>query len=184
MVNDKKPKNMKASARLLFQIFLIINILVGSIYQVSGQRKVNITTGFGIPDLFNVGVCYQLDQVQVGLSFGTMPNENTISISGDVYYHYGGFSKLSDRRPWYFMIGVNYLRYETESIIDKNLHLNTRIGRDLNISKHLGLDIGLGAIFQIRHHKITKKPSDSWFDFDFEFPVLPSFGIGLFYKIE
>lgn len=30
-----------------------------------GQEKINFSAGFGLPDLLNVGVCYQLNQSQI-----------------------------------------------------------------------------------------------------------------------
>ena len=175
---------MKDKVKLLSNILLIITFLFSHSNQVFGQEKVNLSTGFGIPELLNIGVRYQLSQVQIGLSVGSIPvpNENIISISGDVYYHFGGFSELSNRRLWYVKIGLNYLRDETESVIDKYLYLNTRVGRDFNISNKIGIEIDVGAIFQLDNEVIRKKPPSGW-NIDIEMPVIPSIGIGLFYRI-
>lgn len=59
---------MKDKVKPLFYILVIITFLFGNEHQVSGQEKVNITTGVGIPELLNFGVRYQFDQVQIGLS--------------------------------------------------------------------------------------------------------------------
>jgi hypothetical protein len=104
------------------------------------------------------------------------------SFSGDVRYYFGGLSKLSDRPPWYGKIGLNYLRDETESFIDKYLYLNTRVGREFNISGKFGIEIEAGAIFELSHERIRKQPSISWWNLDFSAPVLPSVQLGLFYK--
>jgi hypothetical protein len=171
-------------------INLLQNLILFSIFsfcfgnQSFGQEKVNISAGFGLPELLNVGVRYQLKQTQMGIGFGFMPmkNESVISFSGDAYYHFAGLSELSDRRLWYGRIGLNYMRDETKTLVDKYIYLNLRIGRDFNISKKFGVEIDAGAIFELFNDKLRKEPSSAW-NFDLEFPVLPSFGIGLFYRI-
>ena len=176
---------MKTKVKSSFNTLLIILLLIYNAQQVLGQEKVNVTTGFGLPELLNIGIKYQHNQTQIGLSIGSLPlgsEENIISISSDIYYHFGGFSELTNVRPWYGRIGVNYLRDETEYIIDKYVFLNARVGRDINISKKIGIQIGMGALFQLHNERVEKKPSSGW-NFDLEFPVLPSLGIALFYRI-
>lgn len=154
-------------------------------HQSSGQEKINISSGFGIPELLNMGIRYQYNQTQMGISLGTMPfspDESIVSFSGDIYYHFGGFSRLSNRRPWYGRIGLNYLRNETDVFIDKYYYLNTRIGRDFNISRKVGIQLDAGAVFQLHNKEIRKKISDGW-DIDLEFPVFPGLGLTLLYKI-
>lgn len=179
-------KILKDKVEPLFHILLIVAVLFSSVHQAFGQEKVNVSAGFGLPELLNIGVRYQSNQTQIGLSIGSMPlgsSRNIISILGDVYYHFGGFSKLSNRRPLYGRFGLNYLRDETESRIDKYLYLNMRLGRDFNLSKKVGIGIDAGALFELYHQEIRKKPSSSWLNIDFGFPVIPSLGVGLFYKI-
>lgn len=151
--------------------------------QLCGQEKVNISAGVGLPELLNLGGRYQLQQAQIGIGFGFMPlkDESLISVSGDVYYHFAGSSKLSNRRPGYGRIGVNYLRDETKTLVGKYLYLNLRIGRDFNVSKKIGIQRDAGAMFQLFHEEIRKEPSYGWVDL--EFPVVPCFGIVLFYRI-
>ena len=176
-------KDMKDKVKPLFHILLIVTLLISYGHQVFGQEKVNISTGIGIPELLNIGVRYQYKQTQIGFSIGSMPlglSEKIISISSDIYYHFGGFTELSNRRPWYGRIGLNYLRDEDKYLIDKYVYLNSRIGRDFNISNKIGVEIGVGAIFQLSNEEIRKKPSSG---FDFEFPVIPSLGVGLFYRL-
>ncbi len=180
---------MKNASKLIFYILLLITFSIGNIVQLNGQEKVSITTGIGIPELLNLGVYYQLDQVQMGLSVGTIPSGsdgNLTSISGDVFYHFGGFSDLSYRRPWYARLGLNYLRDEDEYSIKKYTYLNLRIGRDLNITSKLGIKIGAGAIIELSETETMKKqkPSNGWnFDLDLDTSIIPSIGVGLFYKI-
>lgn len=174
---------MKVKATSLFNTILIIIVLHYNFQQVYGQEKVNITTGFGLLELLNIGIKYQSNQTQVGLSVGSIPvgsEEKIISISSDIYYHFGGFSELTNVRPWYGRMGVNFLRDETASIIDKRVFLNMRVGRHFNISKKVGIQFDLGVAFQLHHEEIRKKPS---INIDFELLFIPSLGIGLFYRI-
>lgn len=163
---------------------LLLGVLVGIYPNKSvGQEKVNISVGVGMPELIHLGARYQLKQIQVGIGVGTWPvrDESMFSFSGDLFYHFAGTSELSDRRPWYGRAGLNHLREETEYTIYKYLHLNLRFGREFNISKRMGIEIDAGAIFQLSHQEIEKVPTSSWIDL--EFPVLPSAGIGLFYRL-
>lgn len=177
-MNDKLKKTFTCN-------LLIITLIFSCGYQASAQEKLNISGGLGLPELLNIGVRYQLEQVQIGFSVGSMPygsGEYLVSFSGDVYYHFGGSSELSNRKPWYGRIGLNYLRDESELVIDKYFYLTTRFGRDFNISRKIGIEIDIGAIFQLSNKEIRKSPPSGW-DFNFEYPVLPSIGVGLFYRI-
>lgn len=181
---------MKTKIYSLFNAFLVVSLFFYYTTDLFGQEKVNLTAGLGIPELANIGVKYQNNQTQIGLSVGTLSHafsEKLFSISGDVYYHFGGFSDLTNVKPWYGRMGVNYLRDESQSSIDKYVILTTRIGRDLNISKKIGVQIDIGAMFQLYHDEIKKKPvSNGWFiewGSGFESPVLPSLGIAIFYRI-
>lgn len=174
---------MNNKVKPLFYVLLITTFSLSFVHSGFGQGKVNISAGFGIPELLNIGVRYQIEQVQIGLSVGSMPdkNESIVSIMGDVRYHFGGHSKLSTRRPWYGRVGLNYFRDETDYKIDKYLYFSSRIGREFNISNKIGIEIDAGAIFELSNDEVRKKPSSGW-DFNFDFPVLPSLGIALFYR--
>lgn len=166
-------------------ILLIITFLISNVHQAPGQEKVNLTIGIGIPELLNFGVHYQLNQVQIGLSVGGLwpivPFKKKITISGDVHYHFGGYSKFSDRRPWYVRIGLNFMRENDEyRMADNILYLKTRIGRGIYISNKIGITIDIGAILKI-FDEIERK-SDIFTGQAYPV-VFPSLGIGLFYRI-
>lgn len=151
-------------------------------HKILCQEKINISAGFGIPEFLNVGLRFRLDLFQLGLNVG-IPIEGTNSFSGDVRYHFGRFSYLSDRPPWYGKIGLNYLRDEEEDVyIDKYIYFNTRIGREFNISGKFGIELEVGAIYELSYERIRKRPSNSWASLGFDPKVLPSFQIGLFYR--
>ena len=137
-----------------------------------------------MPEGINAGLHFQIKQAQIRIGFGIMPlkDESFISVSGDFYYHFAGFSELSSRRPWYGRIGLDYLHDETKYVIDKSLYLNLRIGRDFNISEKIGIGIDAGTMFRLFHEEIDKEPSSA-LSINIDFPVLPSFGICFFYRI-
>ena len=150
-----------------------------------GQEKFNVAVGFGAPDLLNASARYQLNQVQIGFSIGTMPfrRYNSLSLSGDVFYHFGGSSNYSERRPWYGRIGAGYLKGETDESIDKYYFLTTRMGRDFNISKKMGIAIDIGIAIELDHEEVVKKPSNDFIEFSYFEVLYPSLGITLFYRL-
>lgn len=151
--------------------------------QLPAQEKVNLSAGFGLPELLNLGVKYQLEQTQLGLSVGSFPAEDKLfCISGAVYYHFAGTSELTSRRLWYGRFGLTYLYDETDALIDKYLYLDLRAGRDINFSKTVGMEIELGIVFQLSKDE-TRKKTSGWFDLDLDFLLLPAFGVSVFYRI-
>ena len=156
---------MNNKIKLLYCILLIDILLFNFSRQVSGQGNLKISAGIGFPELANIGIRYKVfDQTQIGLSigYGTVLDIKLRSLSGDIFYHFGGFSKYSDLRPWYGRIGLNYFEnrdYRKENYLISYL----RIGRDFNLFKHFGisLDAGLGCVF---HHSIkdVSDPSLNW----------------------
>ena len=162
---------------------MILGVFSCCCSQVLGQEKFDVAWGVDFPNLLNFGVRYQLSQAQIGVSLGSMPfiGEGIGSISSDVYYHFGGMTKLSERRPWYARIGLDYVRDETASSIENDLFLNLRIGRDFNISKKVGVEIDAGPCFWLSHKRIIKS-YNPW-DLDINFPVLPSIGVTFFCRI-
>ena len=169
-------------AKPLYYILLIITFLFSFSHQVFGQEKVNISAGVGIMELINLGVRFQLNQSQIGFGVGFFPvaNESVTSFHGDFYYHFAGKSKLSIRRPWYGKVGLNYFRDETESTINKYIFLNLKVGREINISKRFGIALEAGGLVQLMYIKVEKTPSNTW---GLEVPIIPGFGVGLFYRL-
>ncbi len=168
--------------RHYFVLFIIVLIFYNE--QVLGQDKTNILCGFGLPELLNIGINIESNQSQFGIKIGSFPADKAIiSICGDFYYHFAGLSTLSKRRLWYVRLGLNYLVDETVKKVDKYLHLNSRIGRDFNISKQIGIELDAGILIQLSHQKIRKEPPGPW-GFNFKLPpVVPSIGIAIFYRI-
>jgi len=151
---------------------------------LKAQNEFNATLGAGIPEMINLGLRYQFGQTQIGLSYG-MFSSTTTALSGDAYYHFGGSSRFVSRRPWYGRVGFTYVREETTSAIDKYVYLGTRIGREFNISKRFGINVDIGAIYQLSYEEIRKEPENTgWFSINWSEPstVLPAIGIAFFYR--
>jgi hypothetical protein len=165
--------------RLMRSIALILLIA----HVVSGQEKLHVAGGIGFPELINASIGYQFPQTQISMGVGFVPaDESVISIDGDVFYHFAGAPVFSQRRPWYGRIGVAYVRDETVSFIDKFLYINARVGREFNLSAKAGLNADVGTLVQVLHNK-EKKTNSSSMDLNFEFPMLPSIGLSMFYRI-
>ena len=171
---------MKPIERSNIYFVLLFIFLFSYGNQTSGQGKVNISAGIGLPELINFGIRYQFRQEQVGICIGTVPlrDEKLLSISGDLYFHFGEVAELSARRVWYAKVGLNYLSDEFKNSEDRWTYLNLRFGRDINISKNIGFEIDLGTLIQLLHKEIP--PSTGW---DLNFPILPSFGINIFFRL-
>jgi hypothetical protein len=153
-------------------------------HQVNGQEKVNVLAGFGVPELLFAAVRLQSGQTQFGMGYGSIPDPNNkiFTLSWDLLYHFGGQSKFSDRRPGYFRLSLYYYREEKTSLIYKDIYLSPRIGRDFNFSQKFGMAIDIGVAFMISEQVIYKTATASLFEIDF--PVLPSFGLGFYYRIN
>lgn len=163
---------------------LVIIILISFADKLSGQDKIIISGGFGIPELVYGGVKYQKNQMQMGLTLGFFPvfSYFTGSVTGDFYYHLLGSSKFSEIRPWYGKIGLSYLKDETYHFKDKYFYSNLRFGRDFNISKKAGIDIYGGFSFQLYHSRQIKVEYYSPFGYYEDYMPI-SLGISFFYKL-
>jgi hypothetical protein len=169
---------------VLFYGFMLFGFqLLICLPEACAQEKTNLTVGTGFPELINLGFRYQHKQTQAGIGFGFVPvsGESVISVSADGYYHFAGHTSLSQRRPWYGRTGLNYIRDEKPEFTDQFLYLSLRIGKDLNITEKLGVALDAGPMFQLYHKETTTEPAtgdnSGW-----SFPVLPAFGISLFYR--
>jgi hypothetical protein len=168
---------MKSKEKKLCNILLVMAFFLSSGQQMSGQEKVNISAGIGYLETLNIGMRYQLNQSQIGLSIGTWPSEagswfdwsSLISISGDFYYHFGGFSEFSDLQPWYGRIGLDFLRIGWDDGIENNLEPHFRIGRDFYFNRAFGFSLDAGVGFFIMN--------ESGFA-----PVVPALGTCFFYR--
>ncbi|PZX60253.1 hypothetical protein LV84_00525 [Algoriphagus ratkowskyi] len=170
-------------------LFLITPLLILSQIGHSQQReKINISIATGHNEGFNLGVRYQLNQMQVGLAFGTDFNKkkeiNKPEIyTGEFFYHFAGTADLSQRKPWYLRNGI-VLRKEDYNHTDLrtfNWSYNLRIGREFNISRKIGISLDGGIITRLGTKYKKTGPNPSYPDY-VEHPIDPSLGLGLYYR--
>ena len=121
------------------------------------------TIGFSLPELLHIGAHYQMDDVQCGLSIGSFPIDNgsIITYSADVIWHMFG---------------------EKNELHNKWSYAHLRLGHEFALSNFIALHIDAGLMFALQHDEIEKKPRNSWFNVEFNVPVLPSIGITTAYS--
>ena len=162
---------------------ILLTILSLSIpNQIYSQNRFNIAAGAGFPDWLNLGLNYQNDQTQIGVSVGTWPNQKLLSLLGDLKFHFGKESKLSELKPWYFLIGANYTYEDSRTKIFKFTYLTFRIGRNFYISEEVGFEVNLGFAVEINDNTIIKMEQTGPIG-GVDVPFLPCFGISIFYVI-
>ncbi len=166
--------------RKTIYIILIIPFFITS--QLFSQDKFNLGFGAGYTDLINVGLYYQIDQVQIGISSGTWPNEKLLSLIGDIKFHFGDKSELSALQLWYFSIGLNFLYEDSRTKIFRSLHGNFRVGRKVFFSRKIGLDLNLGLIGRISEYNIIKIKQYGPIG-GVDIPFLPCASLKIFYRI-
>lgn len=165
---------MKPTLRILLALAFLFSFQI----QLFGQKKGTVLVGIGFAETINLGARFSfLQRSEIGMSIGTWPSsddwlfdwKSLISVSGDYYYHFGGTAKFSERSPWYFRIGLDYIRIAYESEVTNNLESHLRMGRDIYFSEAVGicLDAGLSA-FLLNEEGFT--------------PFLPAYGIGFFVR--
>jgi hypothetical protein len=158
-----------------------LSILVVCLVSVSmAQEKWNLKAGAGFPEFVNVGAAYQLNQSQIAISGIVIPFAEglILSLSADYYRHFGGTSELSKRKPWYLRSGLNYNSSGNKQDYQRLMYLNIRLGRDFNFSTKFGLAVDIGPGF-----RLMKQSNNNDDTFDLAEPVIPSFGVHLFYRL-
>jgi len=147
---------MKRLSGILFFTLLIFCSSQNGLSQDTlkiASKKVGFSAGIGFTDMMNIKVRVPLHQFQIALGAGFMPlkEENVLSVTGDVYYHFAGTSKYTGQRPWFLRTGVDYFKDEADSFTEKYLFLGVRAGRVMNISKVFAIDLDAGAGFTLWH---------------------------------
>ena len=140
---------------------------------ISGQDRISLTAGFGIPDLINAGVRYQLknDSIQIGLNYGFAQGDKTYSCN--LYFNLLGKAKLSPYPPWYLKGSFAMLYFKDDLLFAHwNPVFSVSAGRDFYFSKKFGLDLEAGIM-----HAPNMKLLLS------EISFMPCFGFQFFIKI-
>jgi hypothetical protein len=165
--------------RIYFLLFFgLIFTLAG---QTSGQRKGEIAIGIGIPELSNISVRYQVyRQIQTGLSVGWLPRStfnfgswnNLISLSGELFYHFGRKTSISDKRLFYVNVGVNFMQEKPYQWNENWWNSYLRIGGEIFSAYNFGMNIDGGFICNLN-------PDKNWAHMDH---ILPALGVDFFYR--
>jgi hypothetical protein len=162
--------------------FVFVISLLCFDYKTFAQNKIGISTGIGLPELLNIGISYQFDEIQIGLTAGTIPKDNVTSVFIYTQFHFEKLTDSSEISPWYLMYGLNYLRDETKSKINKYFHGNFRIGREIYLTKNIVFDFNIGMVIKIAE-KTFWKENNNYPLGGTDFPTFfPSLGINTFYK--
>lgn len=176
---------MKSLQTLKILLPGLIILLSGS--HALGQEKLNIAAGAGIPELLNLGLRFQLGQSQLGLYGGMWPSggDKVYSLGADYYYHFGGSSNFSTRRPWYSKVGITYFHDGNQYEKHKYLILVPRIGRDLNLSPKIGIALEGGLLLLLSHSEEKLRTREScWLCGGSIYPDIgPSLGLSIFYRL-
>lgn len=151
---------------------LLTCMLVLIALKVASQGNVSTSLGFGLPELLNAGVRYELQPVRFGVSAGTAFS-GAYSFTGDFYYHFAGSSNQNELQPWYFRTTISYWQLRQFWFIDLGnvVLLGFRVGRDFSFSEESGISLD-GGIVPLSFFSGKKIP----------FSFIPSFGATLYYR--
>lgn len=151
------------------------------------QKRLNVSIGIGPNESSDIGIRFQKNQMQYGIGFGTIfaqrrgTNRPEI-FTGEFFYHFAGKAELSTRRPWYLRSGLVLYKDETSSLRTLTWLFNSRIGREFNISKRIGISLDAGIITRIKSRSKEIGPNPQYND-EIVFPIFPSAGLNLWYRI-
>jgi hypothetical protein len=141
--------------KYVFLILLITALLIIPDNELSGQKKGAVCFGIGFPELLNAGVKYNISgQTAIGTSLGWWPPStpgiiswtNLFSISGDLFYHFGGKSEYTEIRPWYFRMSINCIMEENGWWFSF-----LRIGREFNLDDYCAFSLDAGVFYNLNN---------------------------------
>jgi len=148
---------------------------------VSKHPRLKLLLGFGFPELVYVRLQSYRNTFQFGAGAGTLPGYDHSIFSAFIQggYHFGGKAKYNLIPPWYAKTLLGYGYEESSTTTWYSVFLSPRIGRNFYFGKKTGIDFEMGISFEIWEIKVERYPSD-W-NFDFDFPVVPTISFGFFY---
>jgi hypothetical protein len=168
---------MKSSI-YLFKSILLIG-LIFSANPTKSQGKLELSGGFGMPELINLKMKYGKN-VQVGAGVGIYPfewfNETVVdwSINADITYHFGGKSKYTEQAPWFISGGLGFFDLGVINPYESyDISFNPRIGRTLNFSKRMGANLDFGLFLPLSASK----------GYSYDFMLLPSGSFSFFIRL-
>ena len=158
--------------KALFKIILLFVLVLFCGFQVYAQEKIKIYAGLSMPEQFVFGPRFQLNRVEIGLGFGNSRYRS--AISGDIAYHFGKNSPLSEIKPWYIKGGVSKWTDHSDNPDSNIAGLYFRGGGDINFSRRVGMNIEFGIVTG----KMAEFIAYSGYP-----KVYPCWGMFLFYRI-
>lgn len=176
VVIDMKPFSIILC--LLFFSIVPRNLHAEDETQAPNIPKVRGIIGCSLPELLHVGARYRINHMELGVNVGTAPsNGSLLTLSADCLFRIFLTRNEYGQAPWYGKIGISALHEDGEYEINDYTYGHMRLGHEFALSKTIALQLDGGLMFEMSHQEIQKKPSSSWFDFDFDFPILPSIGL-------
>lgn len=171
--------NMQFSilALLLFCLVSHVDLQANDADMQSDIPKVRGVLGCSLPALLHIGARYRLDDIEIGFNVGSFPApEQLLTLSADCVFHVFDARNETGNKSWFGSIGITSMHEDGEFEINDYVYTHLRFGHEFALSKSIGLQLDGGLMFELNHVEVQKKPS-TWFDFDFDFPVLPSIGL-------
>ena len=193
---DKPMKNYH------FKLLTVLVVLLLFTNEIFSQKKIELSTGFGMPDYINFKIKYG-NRVQFGAGIGTFPLKGQgyltavlhdqypgciTTYSFDFYYH---FSRSLNKNSfkWYWNNGISFAKVDPKNsypyFSEKIRLYYSRIGRSFYVSNYIGLKLDIGIMAEeswytkFLNHRIGGVTQDHH-----DFSVIPLVGsISLFIKI-
>ena len=139
---------------ILFRTILLTSLIL-SANQTFSQSKFELSGGYGVPELFNIGIKYG-QNTQIGAYGGFYPFEwygnNYVdwACGIEIIYHFAGKSKKVEQAPWYILGGLAYHELGVMDPYEQyDISVCPRIGRTLNFSKKLGMNLDFGLFIPL-----------------------------------
>lgn len=157
--------------------------------QVTSKEHVktnHLILGISLPEGPLIGVRHQINDLQIGMSLGFYPRGNDQqfqSFNAELIINTAGTRNSLGNQPWYMRAGISYMQSENEYEWNSDVVSHLRYGYEFAISKSLAFQIDAGLMFHLSHQEIQKKPRNTWFELDFDFPILPSIGLTTAFNI-
>lgn len=128
----------------LFFLFLIATFFT---IQAQGQKYWTVAAGASFPEALHVSAKYRINNAQIGLSIGFLPegkDKITKTYTAGYDYYFGKEAQKSAHKAWFVGGYLNVFTYRENDFQENYLYLITRIGRELHITPRFGCRVGLG----------------------------------------
>jgi|WetSurMetagenome_2_1015567.scaffolds.fasta_scaffold00156_23 hypothetical protein len=139
----------------------------------SSQNKFELSGGAGYPELINLRMKYG-GNFKIGLCQSILPFYDPPVPFGptvlEFYYYFAGKSALNEQPVWYLLCGLGCFWDNPGGFYKEGIHLcfYPRIGRNINLSKNIGINLDAG-VFPFYYNTL--------------FYIHPSLSINLFFRL-